>query len=101
MVLHPHDYNTEFDDADLNNTNIHLAKKRHKSKMPDVKYGEKVAKILTQSFKYNLDVGHNLDKYDGKTDFIFDGESWLDPGPLVDCEPNLPPGIEKVDDTVQ
>jgi hypothetical protein len=101
MVLHSYDYDTDFKDADLNTINIYLVKKKYKSKMPDVKYGLKVADTLSQSFKYNLDVGHNLNKYDGKTDFIFEGESWLDPGPVVDCEPKLPPDIENVDDTVQ
>lgn len=86
MILHPSDYDKGCKDPDVVYLNIELPKKKRIQKMPDVAFGESNARLLKKAFKFDLGVSHNLDKYDGKDDFIFEGDSWLDPGPLVDFQ---------------
>ena len=71
MILHPSDYDKGCKDPNIAYRNSELMKKKKIQKMTDIKFGECIACLLKKGFKFDLSVSHNLDKYDGKDDFIF------------------------------
>ena len=55
-----------------------------------------MTKHIEQKLGLDLQVCHNLGEDINSNDFIFAGDSWLDPGEAIDCRKNLHVDLEQV-----
>ena len=87
MVISPTDYSTAYIDPDLDHHNINFPKKKRVKELSDVLVAQQIAKHLKSKLSLDTEVCHTLENNQMDTnDFIFSGESWFDPGVLLDCQ---------------
>ena len=87
MVISPKDYSTDYIDPDLDHYNINFSKKKRVNELSDVKLARIIAEHLKNKLSLETEVCHSLEENQMETDdFIFSGESWFDPGVLLDCQ---------------
>ena len=83
MVINVKEYSESYIDTNLAHHNINLAKKKRITKLPDVDFAIKIAHHLVKKLGLDLQVCHNLSEDIQDNDFIFSGDSWLDPGQYI------------------
>ena len=88
MVIYPLDYSHKYTDTDLDHHNIVLTKKKRIQDMPDVIFAQKIANHLITKLELDIRVCHQLIDT-APYDFIFTGNSFLDPGEAIDCQKYL------------
>lgn len=91
MVVYRYYHGCGFTDTDLVSYNFRREFKDTLQEMPDVDYANEIAEELIKTLGLEISVCHQFMDPSLERDYLFAGQSWLDPGEIVEIPEILGP----------